>query len=225
MVFFVVDSSYRRPRSFPVTVTRAFSGHSRPLSSTFETRPSPRGQPQRPDSRRDRTSGDPCSSRPSPKASRQPSTKPAFQGRQNPWDQDHHHQPRNQCCWEKAKAPARGRHRPLRSMDVRRAQACQALGPRSPSATTLSTTTGTTILTLTWAQLTSTSATAILAGSHYQPCAPPQLKDDRGRCKGPPPDCRRIVIRLWYGIKGRSDAAGQRAQVKSAWSTCTRISP
>jgi hypothetical protein len=28
--------------------------------------------------------------------------------------------------------------------------------------------------------------------------------DDDGSCKGPPPDCRRIVIRLRYGIKGRS---------------------
>jgi len=26
-----------------------------------------------------------------------------------------------------------------------------------------------------------------------------------GSCKGPPPDCRRIVIRLRYGIKARSD--------------------
>ena len=32
--------------------------------------------------------------------------------------------------------------------------------------------------------------------------------DDRGSCKGPPPDCRRIVIRLRSGIKGRS---GRRA--------------
>jgi hypothetical protein len=29
------------------------------------------------------------------------------------------------------------------------------------------------------------------------------VPDDRGSCKGPPPDCRRIVIRLRSGIKGR----------------------
>jgi hypothetical protein len=32
--------------------------------------------------------------------------------------------------------------------------------------------------------------------------------DDRGSCKGPPPDCRRIVIRLRYGVKG---GCGRRA--------------
>jgi hypothetical protein len=34
------------------------------------------------------------------------------------------------------------------------------------------------------------------------------VPDDRGSCKGPPPDCRRIVIRLRYGVKGR---CGRRA--------------
>jgi hypothetical protein len=46
-------------------------------------------------------------------------------------------------------------------------------------------------------------------GNHLVP-------DDRGSCKGPPPDCRRIVICLRYGIKGRS---GRRAAStgQSAW--------
>ena len=29
------------------------------------------------------------------------------------------------------------------------------------------------------------------------------VPDDHGSCKGPPPDCRRIVIRLRCGVKGR----------------------
>ena len=50
------------------------------------------------------------------------------------------------------------------------------------------------------------------------------VPDDRGSCKGPPPDCRRIVIRLRNGIKGRS---GRRATStgESAWLTYTRIGP
>ena len=40
------------------------------------------------------------------------------------------------------------------------------------------------------------------------------------RCKGPPPDCRRIVTRLRYGIKRRSDrratSKGQSARLTSA---------
>jgi hypothetical protein len=39
------------------------------------------------------------------------------------------------------------------------------------------------------------------------------VADDRGNCKGPPPDYRRIVIRLRYSIKGRCDRRA-RAQVK-----------
>jgi hypothetical protein len=31
------------------------------------------------------------------------------------------------------------------------------------------------------------------------------VPDDRGSCKGPPPACRRIMIRLRSGIKGRCD--------------------
>ena len=50
------------------------------------------------------------------------------------------------------------------------------------------------------------------------------VPDDHGSCKGPPPDCRRIVIRLRYGIKGR---CGRRATStgESAWLTYTRIGP
>ena len=46
------------------------------------------------------------------------------------------------------------------------------------------------------------------------------VSDDRGSCKGPPPDCRRIVIRLRYGIKGRSDRRATTTG-ESAWSTHT----
>ena len=30
-------------------------------------------------------------------------------------------------------------------------------------------------------------------------------RHDRGKCKGPPPDCRQIVIRMRYGVKGGCD--------------------
>jgi hypothetical protein len=43
--------------------------------------------------------------------------------------------------------------------------------------------------------------------------------DDRGSCKGPPPDCLRIVMRLQYGLKARSDrrttSRGQSALVNA----------
>ena len=45
-----------------------------------------------------------------------------------------------------------------------------------------------------------------------------------GRCKIPAPDCGRIVIRLRYGIKGRSDRRTT-STGRSAWSTYMRISP
>jgi hypothetical protein len=38
------------------------------------------------------------------------------------------------------------------------------------------------------------------------------VPDDRGSCKGPPPDCHRIVIRLRYGIKRRSDRTEHRSK-------------
>jgi len=45
--------------------------------------------------------------------------------------------------------------------------------------------------------------------------------DDHGNCKGPPPDCRRIMTRLRYGIKGgcarRTTSTGN-----SAWLMYTR---
>ena len=44
-----------------------------------------------------------------------------------------------------------------------------------------------------------------------------RVADDHGNCKGPPPDCRRIVIRLRYGVKsrcaGRTTSTGQRCLV------------
>ena len=50
------------------------------------------------------------------------------------------------------------------------------------------------------------------------------VPDDRGNCKGPPPDCRRIVIRLRYGIKGgcdrRATTSGETARL-----TYTRSHP
>ncbi len=52
----------------------------------------------------------------------------------------------------------------------------------------------------------------IVAHCPQQPRVIPR-QVDRGNCKGPPPDCRRIVIRLQYGIKGRC-FRGQRAQGK-----------
>jgi hypothetical protein len=50
------------------------------------------------------------------------------------------------------------------------------------------------------------------------------VPDDRGSCKGPLLDCRRIVIRLRYGIKGRS-GRGATNTGESAWLTYTRIGP
>ncbi len=50
------------------------------------------------------------------------------------------------------------------------------------------------------------------------------VPDDRGSCKGPPPDCRRIVIRLRYGIKARSERRAT-STGENAWLTYTRIGP
>ena len=54
------------------------------------------------------------------------------------------------------------------------------------------------------------------------PCTGRPGADDRGSCKGPPPDCRRIVIRLRSGIKRRSDRRAT-STGQSAWSTYTQI--
>ena len=54
------------------------------------------------------------------------------------------------------------------------------------------------------------------------PCSPRRHR--REKCKGPPPDCRRIVIRLPYGIKGRCDR-GTTSTGESTWLTYTQISP
>ena len=44
------------------------------------------------------------------------------------------------------------------------------------------------------------------------------LGDDRRRCKAPPPDCRQIVVRLRYGVKGGCDRWAT-SLGNSAWST------
>jgi hypothetical protein len=42
------------------------------------------------------------------------------------------------------------------------------------------------------------------------------IPDDGGNCKGPPPDCRQIVIRLQSSVKGRS-ARRTTSTGQSAW--------
>jgi len=49
-----------------------------------------------------------------------------------------------------------------------------------------------------------------------------QVTDDHGNCKGPPPDCHRIVIRLRYGVKSRCNRRTTSTGT-SAWSTYTPI--
>ena len=51
-----------------------------------------------------------------------------------------------------------------------------------------------------------------------------QVADDHGSCKGPPPDCRWIVIRLQSGIKGGCDRRTT-STGKTAWSAYTRSRP
>jgi hypothetical protein len=50
------------------------------------------------------------------------------------------------------------------------------------------------------------------------------VSDDRGKCKGPPPDCRQIVIRLRYGVKDRRGRRATSAR-EGAWLAYTRIGP
>ena len=68
------------------------------------------------------------------------------------------------------------------------------------------------------------SPTLLTEETSYRLDDDPLVPDDRGSCKRPPPGCRRMVIRLRYGIKGRCDRRTT-STGEHAWCTYTRISP